>query len=47
MHFGHIADGGVHFNLVRRPGGDYDPARAAALRDRVLELAVRDFGGQF
>lgn len=45
--FGHIADGGVHFNLVRRGGSDYDAARASALRDRVLELAVRDFGASF
>ncbi|HWJ33734.1 MAG TPA: FAD-binding oxidoreductase [Steroidobacteraceae bacterium] len=45
--FGHIADGGVHFNLVRRRGTDYDPARVTALRDHVLDLAVRDFGASF
>jgi hypothetical protein len=42
--FGHIADGDVHFNLVRRPGADYHPVRAVALHDRVLDIAVRDFG---
>jgi FAD/FMN-containing dehydrogenase len=41
--FGHIADGGVHFNLV----GSADPARRAALRDAVLTLAVDGFGGSF
>jgi FAD/FMN-containing dehydrogenase len=45
--FGHIADGDVHFNLVRRPGADYHPVRAVALHDRVLDIAVRDFGGGF
>jgi FAD/FMN-containing dehydrogenase len=45
--FGHIADGGVHFNLVRRGGADYDAARVSSLRDRVLELAVRDCGASF
>jgi FAD/FMN-containing dehydrogenase len=45
--FGHIADGGVHFNIVRR-----EPAlRAAddyqALKDCVLGLAVEEFGASF
>jgi FAD/FMN-containing dehydrogenase len=45
--FGHIAAGGVHFNLVPRvPAGD-NPSRVAALRDHVLEMAVRDFGASF
>jgi FAD/FMN-containing dehydrogenase len=45
--FGHLADGGVHFNLVLRAGNDHDPARVAALRHHILELAVRDFGASF
>ncbi len=45
--FGHVADGGVHFNLV----GLADPAKAAgrrtALREAVLTLAVDGFGASF
>lgn len=53
--FGHVADGGVHFNLVRRAPADGDAVRAAAasdardedLRDEVLTLAVEGFGASF
>jgi FAD/FMN-containing dehydrogenase len=45
--FGHIADGGVHFNLLRHSAGAADPAREKALSDRILELAVGDFGASF
>jgi FAD/FMN-containing dehydrogenase len=45
--FGHVADGGVHFNLLQRSKTPPDPARVAALSDRVLDLAVRDFGASF
>jgi len=47
--FGHIGDGGVHFNLVAPPGSACatDPAAEAALRARIVEVAVRDFGGSF
>jgi len=45
--FGHIADGGVHFNLVPRASAGDNPSRRAALRDHVLEMAVRDFGASF
>lgn len=47
--FGHVGDGGVHFNLVVPPGSPCatDPAAEAALRDRVVHVAVRDFGGSF
>ena len=45
--FGHIADGGVHFNLVPRTSTGDNPSRIAALRDHVLEMAVRDFGASF
>lgn len=43
--FGHVADGGVHFNLVRT--GPADPARATALREAVLVLAVEGFDASF
>jgi len=46
--FGHIADGGVHFNLVLRKGVlSDDPQRAEVLRDRVLTLAIEEFGASF
>ncbi|MEJ2815804.1 FAD-binding oxidoreductase [Caulobacter sp. CCG-8] len=41
--FGHVADGGVHFNLV----GSTDAERRAALREAVLGLAVDGFGASF
>lgn len=41
--FGHVADGGVHFNLV----GPADAERKAALRDAVLSLAVDGFDASF
>lgn len=44
--FGHVADGGLHFNLLHA-GGPPDPDRLAALGDLVLNLAVGDFGGSF
>jgi FAD/FMN-containing dehydrogenase len=46
--FGHVADGGVHFNLVGpSQKGLTDPERKAALRDAVLTLAVDGFGASF
>jgi FAD/FMN-containing dehydrogenase len=43
--FGHIADGGVHFNLVHseRP----DAAYIGRVRDQVLDLVVTRYGGSF
>lgn len=41
--FGHIADGGIHFNLV----GPADPERRAALREAVLGLAMGGFSASF
>jgi FAD/FMN-containing dehydrogenase len=45
--FGHVADGGVHFNLVQRSTCTQDPARIQALHDQLLDMAVRDFGASF
>ena len=45
--FGHIADGGVHFNLLHRAGAPADPAREKAVSRWILELAVGDFGASF
>jgi FAD/FMN-containing dehydrogenase len=46
--FGHIADGGVHFNLVTRSNQPEDTTSSATrLRDYVLTLAVDEFGGSF
>ena len=44
--FGHIADGGVHFNLLSR-GPGLDPQRLAGIRALVLQIAVEEFGGSF
>ncbi len=44
--FGHIADGGVHFNLLcHRP--EESALRKHALRDRLIALAVGEFGASF
>lgn len=45
--FGHIGDGGVHFNLVAAADAALTPARLDALRMVVYDLAVRRFGGSF
>jgi FAD/FMN-containing dehydrogenase len=48
-HYGHIGDGGVHFNLVV-PAGDprlADPGFEPALRDWVVGIAVGDFAGSY
>lgn len=47
--FGHIGDGGVHFNLVVPKGSTAasDAAFEKRLRDWVFEIAVRDFAGSF
>lgn len=46
--FGHIGDGGLHFNLVWPAAqGALDPALADQARDIVLDAAVNDYGGSF
>ena len=45
--FGHIGDGGVHFNLVCEPSRWPDPDRLEALRTLVYDATVREFGGSF
>ncbi|MGO4736463.1 FAD-binding oxidoreductase [Bosea sp. 2KB_26] len=43
--FGHIADGGMHFNLVH-PGRP-DAAYIERVRDKVLDVVIRGYGGSF
>lgn len=47
--FGHIADGGVHFNVIWPSDAPmaYDPVTVSALRDDIYELVVSQFGGSF
>jgi FAD/FMN-containing dehydrogenase len=45
--FGHVADGGVHFNLVRREPAAPAANRLDALREAVLVLAIEGFEASF
>lgn len=46
--FGHVGDGGIHFNLVdQAPGDIWSVEREQAVRDLVIETAVEAFGGCF
>ncbi|MFC3320981.1 FAD-binding oxidoreductase [Mesorhizobium newzealandense] len=45
--FGHIGDGGVHFNLVASDASQVDAAFEQRLRDWVYSVAVDRFGGSF
>lgn len=47
--FGHVGDGGLHFNLVwpRDSSVLYDEAVVADVRDQLYELVVIDFDGSF
>lgn len=43
--FGHIGDGGLHFNIVAPPG--WPISHGAQLHDDVVRMAVEQFGGSF
>lgn len=47
--FGHIADGGMHFNVIWPHDAvpDYDSEAVQVLRDRLYALVVDDFKGSF
>lgn len=45
--FGHVADGGMHFNLVVPPTVELAPEAEAGLREALLDVVVREFGGSF
>jgi FAD/FMN-containing dehydrogenase len=45
--FGHIGDGGVHFNLVCDPEAPPTADRLSQLREAVYEIACLQFGGSF
>ncbi|PKP82696.1 MAG: FAD-binding oxidoreductase [Alphaproteobacteria bacterium HGW-Alphaproteobacteria-18] len=46
--FGHVGDGGLHFNLVDHlPADEWTPDRERAIRDFVIRAAVEEFGGSF
>lgn len=47
--FGHIADGGVHFNLVWPMDAElpYDAALVRLVRDQIYALVVEQFDGSF
>ena len=47
--FGHIGDGGVHFNLVVAKDDPRlgDPGFESALRDWVIAVTVEEFGGSY
>ncbi len=47
--FGHIADGGIHFNIIW-PNNDalpYQPATVDEVRNAIYALVVEDFDGSF
>lgn len=45
--FGHVGDGGMHFNLVCPKARPISDGESADLRGHVYEMVVRDFGGSF
>lgn len=47
--FGHVADGGVHFNVIWRSDAaqPYDAAVVQRLRDRIYAMVVQDYAGSY
>jgi FAD/FMN-containing dehydrogenase len=45
--FGHLGDGGVHFNLIQKNRPAASGARIDALRRQLLDLAISEFGASF
>lgn len=46
--FGHIGDGGIHFNLVdHQPADLWTPSREQNIRDHVISCAVEQFGASY
>ncbi len=46
--FGHIGDGGMHFNCVwPKDAGPFDPAAGEAAKDAIFSACVESFGGSF
>lgn len=47
--FGHIADGGVHFNVIWRNDATqpYDAAVVHALRERIYAMVMHEFAGSY
>jgi FAD/FMN-containing dehydrogenase len=46
--FGHIGDGGLHFNMVWPPAaGPFDAALADSVRTEVFDATVTEYGGSF
>lgn len=46
--FGHVGDGGLHFNLIDHlPATEWTRDREQAIRDLVIHAAVKEFGGSF
>jgi len=49
LDFGHVGDGGLHFNLVwpNAQAASYDPALVAQVRDAIYALVVQGHGGSY
>lgn len=46
--FGHIGDGGLHYNCVwPKDAGPVDPAKVERAREIIFDAAVREYGGSF
>ena len=45
--FGHIGDGGLHFNMIAANSRIIEPDIAVEIRNYVFDMVVEDFGGSF